>query len=369
MKKLGTSVFAFILSFTFAWSAAAATPGPAREDVRFELTGPSVSGTSIQVETPDVENTAEVLQQIEDKVKSSNQNILISSDSVEVLERATLVQNKRRSGVMAFMPMDPSSKNEGFGAFKDALKKYPVKLLASAKSDKIGLIIVTFNAFQDSFIWIHAANYSHFQQTGNVMFTVLTSIVFGINKDAWSQATRPFQGFFKRVLFDGQDVSQSVPKDLAVRFLSNLALTTIISSARLPFVSFDSLVNTSLWMNQWTLPMLISVASTVSAFAWSENLASIDQAEHPISKFVFRRGQEIRALIIGSMAASAMLFSSSYGATPWLVLGTSGALGLTVFLNSKKIQGFLDNNKVLQAIATARMPFGKPIRCEAVFAN
>lgn len=324
---------------------------------------------SIKVAFPEVNSTQDMVDIINSTARQSpNTQILLSSDSNEVLEK---IVNSRNTNI-ALIPYDKTATTKSQKSFVDLLKNYKNTTVTSMKNDKIGFMIVSFNVLTDSYFWIHSGDLSTFEISGNVIFTLLTAIAFGINKDAWAHTTKPITKFFKRLTGMGdRQLPRNDIKDLSVRFFANLTLATAITSARIPFLPMDGLVDSTLHLNSWTLPFLISFISTLSSFAWSENIALIDADKKPISKFVFRRLHEFRSVILGSFAATSMLFSpAEFGPGPWITLIGAGGLGLYFYLQSDLIVNFLENHPVLKFYSNRlkqRVPIGQ--LCIAVYSQ
>jgi len=337
-----------------------------REDITAQLSvGVGNTATNIQVELPEVNSEAEVLAQIKKHVENTDKNVIVSSDREDIL--VDTAQLKKEN--VALMPLPAPGKESKVKKFSALLKAYPAKVVASAKADKWGLVIVTFNTLVDSYVWIHAGHLSSFERTANVVFTVMTAVAFGLNKDNWSHATKPFYSFFSKFIYKTDQLKAKSFADVSMLFTSSFALSSLINLSRVPFLAFDRLLDGTMDMHLLTMPIMMSLVSSMASFAWSENIASIDEHIQPASKWVFRRVQETRSIILGYFAATAMLFSPSvYGLSPWAALATSGVVGLVVYLNNTKITTFIET-KFSQAIMNGLIHNPFKVRCADIFAN
>ena len=341
--------------------AHSAQPGPS--DLAYSLNIPGQG--SVHVETTSL-TVGEAVADIQARADHESGAVLLSSDSEELITGA-IQQNRLKQNIIVMPGGELVQHQEP--RVTGLLKTYPSQLFDAVKKDKIGLMVVTFTTAYDSFIWIHSSQFSTFTATSNVMFTVMMSVVFSLNKDAWAQSTRPIQRFFKKILVGNKSLAEKSWGDIGVRFLASTTLASAISLARVPLISFDHLIEACLQLNTWTYPVLLGLISSVASFSWSENIASIDAETQPRAKFIFRRIQEARSLLLGTLASTAMLFSpQSYGATPWISLGASGGLGLIIYLNSKKITSWLETLPlpIKASMQGKSHPSGFP-RCQAIW--
>ncbi len=360
-----TSLF-ILLAFFSAETLFAQQRIPIREDISVQLSvGAGSAATNIQVELPEVASEAEVLAQIKKHVEKTDKNVIVSSDLEDILVGTAQLKKEN----VALMPLPRAGKESKAKNFSALLRAYPAKVVTSAKADKWGLVIVTFNTLVDSYVWIHASHLSSFERTANIVFTVMTAVAFGLNKDSWSHATKPFYSFFSKFIYKTDQLKAKSFADVSMLFTSSFALSSLINLSRVPFLSFDRLVDGTVDMHLLTVPIMMSLVSSVASFAWSENIASIDERIQPASKWVFRRVQETRSILLGYFAATAMLFSPSvYGLSPWGALATSGIVGLVVYLNNTKITTFIET-RFAQAVMKGLIQNPFNARCADVFAN
>lgn len=321
----------------------------------------SSSPKSVQVNFTDANTAQDVLAEIE-KVErmAPGTTILVSSDSADVIKNIPAIDHDK----IVLMPYADVAQPQTQNRFVSLFKSIKDQTIQSVKSDKIGCVVVTFNLIAESVIWIHSGNLTTFQKSANITFTLLTALFFGLNKDRWAKTTAPIQNFIKRIAKIKQnDLQRHDPRNLALRFFSSFALASAISAARIPFLPMDSLIDFSLNVNSWTLPFLISFVSTIASFGWSEHIVLIDEKKQPISKFLFRRLNEIKSIALGTFAGTAMLFNPlDYGMSPWIVLGATGALGLTFYLNADQLSR-VENNPVLKRVLVRANKFSINSQC------
>lgn len=333
------------------------------EDLKTKIVVSQGSPVTITTEIMEPTSLSNVELRIDQfKQAHPSETIVVSSDIPEVL------LNHSQGEKVFPLPVGEISNEWKKSKVVSTIKNYGSKIATNIRQDKIGFMIVTFNTVYDSYIWIHASHLSTFERTGNILFTVMTSVVFGLNKDSWAKTTQPFYNFFKKMAGLGpSELSRNQVEDIALRFFSSLALSTALNMARIPFLSFNQLVDHTLLLNGWTYPIFLSVISTMASFAWSEQIALIDQDKYPSSKFVFRRVMEFRSILLGTFAATAKLMNPSmYGLGPWLTLISSGALGLYIYSDTDRWVRFIENNDILERWLKPWLTTPK-VTCSGVF--
>lgn len=312
-------------------------------------------------------STAELVRIIADKSNTSAHSVVVSTDNADVLEKT--VQSKSVSTAnLNLIPIDTnlleSSHPQKKSKFSELVKTYLKNSSDSARSDKIGVVILTYTTAAETLVWIHSTQLNQFERTGNVVYTIALALVFGLNKDAWTMATRPIQKFFRNILKPESDSPANL-KELAARFLGNLTLAAVVTSGRIPLMSMESIIEKGIQLQHFTMPLLLTIVSTSALFTWSEHLAMIDAKSHPITKFVFRRANEIRTVLIGTFATTAALLNpGQYGSSPWIAIAGIGVVGSLLYFNADSISSWVENNKTLIRIKNRFAP-----KCHIMFVH
>lgn len=202
------------------------------------------------------------------------------------------------------------------------------KTKSSIEKDKIGFILVCWTVGVQVYAWVHAANLTTFQKTGNVVFSILLAALFSIEKDNWSKVTKPIQTQIRKMF-------NKVP-NLITTFGATFILTNGISFMRIPFLSLDSIKSAapSFLSNPFVYTTFLSFISTIGYFAWADFIGFIDEKTFSKAKLISRTMININSFIIGTFASSAMLLNPDYGIFPWITLASVGTIGIV--LNWKK---------------------------------
>lgn len=293
---------------------------------------------SVQIQSGHVDTDVAHFDQVLDQIPS-DKDLLLSTDSENIADVVLQKESQNsqrpggRLGQTRLLPLGPlKEKIKTAAGFKN-LNRFKNHLIQAAKNDKIGLVIVAFNTAYDSFIWIHATQYSPEARAAQVIFGTLNALVFSLDKDAWAHSARTIKNRVFKIL----DLTQeSRTADVVGRFAANLTLAVGVQSLRFALLSMDRV---------WILPDLMSTAGdafllslglTVGGFGWTEFSRDIQASTHPASKFLVRRLAEIRSLLMGHISPSSKLLQTDvYGYTPWVALAVHGTVGLAVFLNNK----------------------------------
>lgn len=159
-------------------------------------------------------------------------------------------------------------------------------------------------------------------------------------------------------------------KEIAVRFLGNLTLATIVTAGRIPLMSIDHIINKGIELHYLTMPLLMSFVTTSAIFTWSEHLAMIDEEATPLTKFIFRRINEVRYIVIATFAATAALLNpSQHGVTFWITIAGVGLAGATIYFKASVISEWLEKQawlKPLKNYLTSKQ-LSTVIRCQNLF--
>jgi hypothetical protein len=289
---------------------------------------------SVQIQSGKVDTDLEHFDQVLEQIPADKE-LLLSTDSEDiagaVLQRES--QDEQRTGQTRVLPLGPlQEKIKNNAVFKN-LNRFKNHLIQAAKNDKIGVIIVVFNTAYDSFIWIHATQYSPEARAAQVIFGTLNALVFSLDKDAWAHSARTIKNRVFKIL----DLTQeSRTADVVGRFAANLTLAVGVQSLRLALLSMDRVWNLPDLLSTAGDTFLLSLGLTFGGFGWTELARDINSSTHPASKFLVRRVAEMRSLLMGHVSPSSKLLQTNvYGYTPWVALAVHGAVGLALFLNNR----------------------------------
>lgn len=273
-----------------------------------------------------------------------NHDLIVSTDSEAIVNQVIPAAQKQSSRLTKLIPIGRLvEKIQGriAGAKNTSSNAYQ-HLVQSAKDDKVGLYIVIINTAYDSFIWLHATQYSTEVAVVQSLYSVFLAVAFSVDKDLWSRLAWKIQGKLIRLFdFGAGTVGENLPamtrtQEFATAFLSHLTLSFGIQSVRFSICAFDQVISTPMLLGSAGIALAIASLNTFSSFAFSDFLASIDARKYPFAKTVFRRFQDIRTLIIGQIASSAKVTQPEiYGLAPHLALLATGAVG-TVFYNYRQ---------------------------------
>lgn len=306
--------------------------------------GRRVEVTATRVE---LENAQEIQALIHEKARDEATTVIVSSDIDEVIAE-TAVQKDLPAKRFFLAPAGDFLKNLGINSYRSILK------------DKIGAVILTYTVGTDIYIWMHIASMTTLEQSMNAIYTIGLAIIFGLNKDAWANSTKPLQHSLRNFL-NAHNLKPTHYKELGVRFLANLTLGSAVAMIRVPLISLSAMMATGIHLNYFTRPLLANLISTAALFMWSEHMAMIDELEHPRAKFIFRRISEVRSLILGTFATTAALMNPSvHGAAPWITLGVLGVMGSSIYFNSDRINKWIKHHpqaKLISGGMTCRQLF------------
>lgn len=303
-----------------------------------------------------VENANSISNLAFQKSNLPRSTVVLSSDN-ELLTQTADNENQTAKNHIAVVPVNPEVLNDSVvpkksqvSPFYQAVKNFTVTKLDAIKSDKIGLMVVTYTTASETLVWIHSTQLSQFEKTGNIIYTVMLATIFGLNKDAWSITTRPIQKFFRKFL-KPEDESRTNVKQLTSQFLGNLTLAGLVTSVRIPLMSMDQIIQQGLQLHFFTMPLLLTLVSTTAIFTWSEHISMINEKTHMLTKFVFRRANELRSVVLGTVATTAALLNpGQHGLTPWVTMAAVGAAGATIYLNGEAITSWLETHPKLQPL-------------------
>ncbi len=339
-----------------------ANPNKSSDDINLRFSNPQTGKPQqIQIQTMDADNLEEAYGDIKSSIQNPKANVVISTDQVEFYQNKI---NETKSNLpVVIIPVTTAPANsvesESSKNFWSLAKQFPGKIYTANANTKIRLMIVTFAVLNESFIWVHTAGLSTYQITANIMFTIATSIAFGIDNKAWANTTKPIQRFFHTVFGMRQlPLLHTDPRDLAVRFASSFVLSTALYSSRTLIVYIDQVLTGTLALHQITMPLFASLLATVASFAWSEHVATIDGSKNKNAEFFFSRAQEMRGFILGCFATTASLLNpTGFAVMPWATLIATGIIGITVYWNHEKVNDWIEQRFNLSQIKSNFLDF------------
>ena|GEM_PF-4994854 len=335
---------------------------------------------AVQVETPaglatvteaHTTVTKEQMNQILEALPEER-DLLLSTDSEDVTQMFVKKESSpARKGLSRLLPLGAlAQKFKNSKAVRDIVN-YKNHLVQSVKNDKIGLIIVTVNTAYDSYVWMHATEYSPEVRAAQMIFTTMNAIIFSLDKDAWAKVS----GTIRNKIFKVLDITQnSLAVDIAGRFAANLALGLAVQTMRVGILAYDKVLTMPELMNLGASTLLLSLGFTFSSFAWSEFSKDVNGNTHPAAKFMVRRFAEVRSVLMGHLAPSGKLLQpETYGNAPWIALAVNGAIGLVTFLNGTKMAEWTERKfgpmiGEIYDILGAQAPAAR-VRCQRVLLN
>lgn len=246
--------------------------------------------------------------------------------------------------------------NESASFFKRFQNRFLIPLqehyTKSTHEDRIGVLILTINTLYDSFIWIHAGNLSVQQKSAMILFNVMLAASIGYKKELWSNMTRPLGTRISQFLAYVTRKAGTTTQ-LAGTFLSYLTFSVAIQTVRVSILSADNLIHAMGTLSFWGPSIALGTLMTVTSLGWNEQLAKIDQKEHPIAKRFFQRIMEMRGLLMGTIAPSGKLLQPhTYGYFPIAATVIHGAIGLFILLRSDRIINWIENSSSFQRFYT-----------------
>lgn len=313
----------------------------------------TATSSSIIVETPEIQDAKQAAKIIEKRIQDADMPVLITTDRSDLIKEInSQASNSDKEVYLA--PYGDSVSAKELPKWRQSLKAYTDNIRTAAHNDRIGLMIMTVTIGYESFLWFNATNLSTLAQTSNLLYSIILIGTFGIDKDGWARATKPIQNFFKTITGNkNAQWDRNDPRDLATRFTSSFALSLGLNVVRFSLLSMDDIIDGSLKISGMKIQTLIALTATISSFAWAEHIALLDRKTSPTARFFFSRVQEIRALMLGTVAATVkLLHPEVYGVLPWVALSTSGIAGILVYLNAEKIRRWAEDNRTVQKMIT-----------------
>lgn len=332
------------------------------DNINLQFTNPQTGNPQqIQIQTMDADNLEQAYGDIQSSIQNPKANVVISTDQVEFYQSKINALNTTAPVVLIPINAEPANSAESQSSknFWSLAKQFPGKIYTANANTKIRLMIVTFSVLNESFIWIHTAGLSTYQITANIMFTIATSIAFGIDNKSWANTTKPIQRFF-HTLFGMKQLPllHTDPRDLAVRFASSFVLSTALYTSRTMIVYIDQVLTGTLALHQITMPLFASLLATVASFAWSEHVATIDGSKNKNAEFFFSRAQEMRGFVLGCFATTASLLNpTGFAVMPWATLIATGIIGITVYWNHEKVNDWIERRFKVSQIKSDFLDF------------
>jgi hypothetical protein len=272
-----------------------------------------------------------------------SKDIMVSTDSTAVAETLSgHSQNAKRN--FALVPLGELAEKLKFKRLREKVNGYATHIVDSARADKIGLFIVTVNTMYDSFIWMHATQYSMEARAAQMIYSVVMGVAFGIDKDSWARVSGKIRGKIMNLFkLDPESKSVNAAKSLLPTFVANFALATAVQSGRISLMGIDHVLATSFIVSSAVSVFVVSFAYTFANFSWSEMAKEIDIAKHPYAKTFARRLSEARALMLGHLAPSSKVLSpDQHGYSSLVVLGVTGVAGLLALINAPRIVKWIE---------------------------
>lgn len=308
----------------------------------------------VSVEALELDNNQQVQEQIKAAVDANpTATIVVSTDQASTISKLSTTLKPEQDVILA--PFDLTQKQEPKVGFLNLVKNYPKYAKEKIMDDRIGFLLVSFTLANETFIWLHSTHLSQFERTSNVIYSVAVAMIFSIDKTTWARTVKPIKEFFRKNI-GMASYKFDHPKELLLNFASNTALATALNLTRFSFTSVDAFIHGTLQLQMITYPLLVGLIGTAGSFSWSEHLSTIN-IDDAKTKFIFRRVYELRSVILGAFASSALLLHpDTYGWSSWAITASVGVVGLTTYINHQKITKFIENNKTINRIAERILP-------------
>ncbi len=339
-----------LLSVIFVTSAAvpkALAHAENREQFRLDFQS-ETDVSSIEVETLTVGSAAEASEKISEVLARDDDRAIVSSALPEVLEAAAKFPKK-----VALLPIAEAVKfaKDKIQGANEILRSARQNIINAAKIDKLGLAIVTYKVGTDVVRWIHADDISSFAKTTGVVYLVVSSALVSVDKESWPKLIRPIEKKWTKLLkFSENTAEHSNGQKTLVSYLSNATGATLVNLGFIPILSIDRIAQGNI--ASMAAPLLMGLVTTASAFSWYEFFRAVDERENPRAKAVSRFLLNSRTIGVATVASTVMLLNShSYGATPWIFLTTTGAIGIPLMLNAQKVADWIERNPVLNKVS------------------
>jgi len=350
-------------------AVSASGAGSAGSRIEFAKSGPEHALRSIETTTTvvDAKDSAAEFERIGSG--HDQETLILSSDEPELIVEAAKVAAKSngKDPHVFVLPIggagNPDNKDlNSENGFNRAARKFREHTVNSIRDDKIGFLVVTYSLGLETIRWVHASHLTNLEKSAILTYTVMTALVFSLNKDTWSNITKPIQRRIREVL----KMSTVIPKkpgaaDIVVKLAANIMIALPVNLARVPLLNIDEIANRSFDYAQLNAPIIMAFMGSMMGIAWGELVSSIDQELNPRAKFVARRAIEFRSLINGMFASTAMLMTfETYGMRPWVTMLVMGATGFALYLNSQKLIDWVEQNPVIarihDSLTAIRMP-------------
>lgn len=317
--------------------------------------GHSAHITVSEVPEASAEKIQEQIQKIIRHSQTQNSDVLVSTDQEKIL--TTVAQSEAQSTshlpdkrLVRYIPIGKLASASqklasGFGAYYQRAKN-------TLMHDRIGLTVLTITVGYDTMIWIHSASFDIHQKTSMVLMNLVMAATFGLDRDLWTNITRPIKNKLIRV-FDRFLVSDklTVIKSMSSQFMANMLLGVALQSVRTGLLSLDHISDVVMTSNYWLTAIKIGGLISLTTFAWTETYGSIQAEKNPVAKMMLRRIGEMRGIILCQLASISMVLQPQiYGQTPIIAFVVHGSLGLIVLANADRIISFLESNKIVNQV-------------------
>ncbi len=300
-------------------------------------------------------NSSDVAQLVSEIENVSDKNLVVSTNNLNVLKDIFTKPALFNHFKTKVLPYGEALKKSYQEVVVDKVKAGAKYIVDSAKNDKIGIAIVTVTTAYDSFLWIHAESLSVEQKTLQVILNIILAGTFSINKDMWSKTTRPLENKISSFLnkYGRFNIQKNVKSAgaLSSKFLASLTIGLGIQTMKMSIISMDQMYSSLSSVHFWGSTLSLAALLTASSFTWSELISDIDLKKNPLAKFTVQRMIELRSILLGTFASSAVLLQPGvYGYTSWVVIVSSAAVGFMAYLNTNRITNWIEGLYIVRKI-------------------
>lgn len=320
---------------------------------------PALDLQSIQIELKEVSQEA-ASSEVAIAVKSKSDTTVFSTDDANLMTVGAAAGQELNAQQEKFFiaPLGEASiaTERQPGPLQRAYNDWLKGVTRMVRTDKVGLMIVTFGFAMETVTWLHTAHVSTFEKSANIAYSTAMALAFSINKDTWPRATAPIRKKYRELLklsevMPSNATHVDMAKYFGVRLAAHVTLGLGINVGRLLFVSIDKMINSAFDPADLAKPIMVSLIAAMAGMAWSETIASIDPVTHPRAKILVRRFLDMRSITGSLFANTAMLFSfQHYGIRPWLIMTALGVPGYIAFANAKHIADYIERHPTIKRV-------------------
>lgn len=311
--------------------------------------------------------------------KQTGKEPIVSTDSPEVVD--AVAKNFEKSERKGRKVKKPS-----FLMFGEKAKNYVSNTISETKEsiakNKVGLAITVAMTSYDTVLWFQATDLDMNQKVTMTMFNWLVNLKFGIDPDAWSNATEAIDNKFMAILektgLAKQTGNLNGRSAFLRRYFANFGMYFALQSTRFSILNYDHLLSSMQSAHFWVPIATIAAAGSFTSFGWGEFSMKIKESQHPIAKKTVKIFAYLRQFFMGAAAPSSSLINGN-SLTPWAIVVGHGVAGLAAFYQKRKIVNWLEGSiftswlrsktKKVNSVLPSRMKLNVPSQCSAVFAN